>query len=117
MSASVDRRPLKILHIDPERNWGGGEAQVIGLLSYLAERGHRNDLLTHPDGRLFQQSQALSVRTIPLVVRNDLDLRRRPRLRRLIRRRELRYYAFSHQESACIFVLAIAQAPQDRNTW
>ena len=54
-------------------------------MSYLAERGHRNDLLTHPDGRLFQQSQALSVRTIPLVVRNDLDLRPVPRLRRLIR--------------------------------
>jgi hypothetical protein len=47
-------RRLKILHIDPERNWGGGESQVLGLLSYLVERGHRNDLLTHPGGRLFQ---------------------------------------------------------------
>jgi glycosyltransferase involved in cell wall biosynthesis len=85
VTASGHSRLLKILHIDPERHWGGGEAQVLGLLSYLAERGHRNDLLTHPDGRLFQQSQALSVRTIPLVVRNDLDLRPIPRLRRLIR--------------------------------
>ena len=85
MTASGHSRLLKILHIDPERHWGGGEAQVLGLLSYLAERDHRNDLLTHPDGRLFQQSQALSVRTIPLVVRNDLDLRPVPRLRRLIR--------------------------------
>jgi glycosyltransferase involved in cell wall biosynthesis len=85
VTASGHSRLLKILHIDPERHWGGGEAQVLGLLSYLAERGHRNDLLTHPDGRLFQQSQGLSVRTIPLVVRNDLDLRPVPRLRRLIR--------------------------------
>jgi glycosyltransferase involved in cell wall biosynthesis len=85
MTASGHSRLLKILHIDPERRWGGGEAQVFGLLSYLAERGHRNDLLTHPDGRLFQQSQTLSVRTIPLVVRNDLDLRPVPRLRWLIR--------------------------------
>ena len=85
MTASGHSRLLKILHIDPERHWGGGEAQVLDLLSYLAERGHRNDLLTHPDGRLFRESQVLSVRTIPLVVRNDLDLRPVPRLRRLIR--------------------------------
>jgi glycosyltransferase involved in cell wall biosynthesis len=85
VTVSGHSRMLKILHIDPERRWGGGEAQVLGLLSYLAERGHHNDLLTHPDGRLFQQSQALSVRTLPLVVRNDLDFRPIPKLRRLIR--------------------------------
>ena len=85
MTASGHSRRLRILHIDPERKWGGGEAQVLGLLSYLAARDHRNDLLAHPDGRLFQQSQALNVRTIPLVVRNDLDLRPVPSLRRLIR--------------------------------
>jgi glycosyltransferase involved in cell wall biosynthesis len=85
MTASGHSRPLKILHIDPERYWGGGEAQVLGLLAYLVERGHHNDLLTHPHSRLFQQSQALGVRTFPLVVRNDLDLRPVPRVRRLIR--------------------------------
>lgn len=88
MVASGHSRGLRILHIDPERNWGGGETQVFGLLSYLAQRGHRNDLLTHPESRLFQQSQALDVRTIPLVVRNDLDLRPVPNLRRLIRRED-----------------------------
>jgi glycosyltransferase involved in cell wall biosynthesis len=84
VTASGHSRRLKILHIDPERNWGGGESQVFGLLSYLAEQGHRNDLLTHPDGRLFQQTQMLNVRTMPLVLRNDLDLRPVGRLRRLI---------------------------------
>jgi glycosyltransferase involved in cell wall biosynthesis len=78
-------RPLKILHIDPERNWGGGEAQVLGLLSYLAARGHCTHLLAHPDGRLFQRSQRQTIRTMPLIVRNDFDLRPVSRLRRLIR--------------------------------
>jgi len=78
-------RLLKILHIDPERNWGGGEAQVLGLLTYLAEKGHQNDLLTHPHGRLFAQSQNLTVRTRALVARNDLDLGAILLLRRLIR--------------------------------
>jgi glycosyltransferase involved in cell wall biosynthesis len=85
VNASGDGRLLKILHIDPERHWGGGEAQVLGLLEYLSVRGHRNDLLTHPDGRLFQQSQKLGIKILPLVVRNDLDLRSIPKLRRLMR--------------------------------
>jgi glycosyltransferase involved in cell wall biosynthesis len=85
MTVNGHSRLLKILHIDPERNWGGGEAQVLGLLTYLFERGHHNDLLTYPGSRLFQQSQALGVRTFPLIVRNDLDLRPLPRIRQLIR--------------------------------
>ena len=88
VTVSGRSRPLKILHIDPERNWGGGEAQVLGLLCYLVERGHRNGLLTHPGGRLFQRSQRLEVETMPLVIRNDVDLRPVPKLRRLIRRRD-----------------------------
>src|SRR5262245_63766505 len=88
VTVSGHSRLLKILHIDPEKRWGGGEAQVLGLLSYLVERGHHNDLLTHPDGRLFQRSQALNVRALPLVVRNDLDFRPVLWLRRLIRRED-----------------------------
>jgi len=83
-SGGGDGRVLNILHVDPERNWGGGEAQVYGLLSYLAARGHRNDLLTHPQGKLFAQAEQLAVGRFPLIVRNDLDLRAVPSLRRRI---------------------------------
>ncbi|HMF49986.1 MAG TPA: glycosyltransferase family 4 protein [Candidatus Saccharimonadales bacterium] len=86
MSGSVERRPLRILHVDPERNWGGGEAQVIGLLSYLASKGHQNDLLAHPAGQLFARSQSLAIERIPFVIRNDLDLREIPGLRQRIHR-------------------------------
>lgn len=85
MGGSGHSRLLKILHIDPEKNWGGGEAQVLGLLTYLAAKGHQNDLLTHPQGKLFAQSQKLNVRARALVARNDLDLRAILPLRRLIR--------------------------------
>jgi glycosyltransferase involved in cell wall biosynthesis len=76
---------LKILHIDPEKNWGGGEAQVVGLLTYLNQKGHDNALLTHPRGRLFEYCRKLEVKTLPLVIRNDLDFRPIVSLRRLIR--------------------------------
>ncbi len=84
MGGSGHSRLLKILHIDPEKNWGGGEAQVAGLLENLSQWGHRNDLATPAEGELFRRSIP-RVRKIPLSVRNDLDVRGVPALRRLIR--------------------------------
>ncbi len=81
-----NRRTLKILHIDPESKWGGGECQVLGLLNYLTQRGHQNHLLGHPDGLLLREAQRSGIVTFPLRVRNDLDFRPIFSLRRLIRR-------------------------------
>jgi len=81
-----DRRLLKILHIDPERNWGGGEVQVTGLITYLDAKGHQNHLLADPAGQLMARTQSLAIMRIPFVLRNDLDLRGVLALRRLIAR-------------------------------
>ncbi|MBM4260372.1 MAG: glycosyltransferase [Deltaproteobacteria bacterium] len=86
MSASGERRLLKILHIDPERNWGGGEAQVLGLLTYLAKQGHRQYLLAHPQGQLWPRAQDSNVSLIPMIARNDLAVRPAWAIRRLIQR-------------------------------
>ena len=84
MGESGSRRLLNILHIDPEKNWGGGEAQVFALLAYLSARGHRNDLLADPNGLLYASCRKLDVRVQPFPVRNDLDLCAAAGLRRLI---------------------------------
>jgi glycosyltransferase involved in cell wall biosynthesis len=84
LGASGHNRLLKILHIDPERGWGGGETQVLGLMNYLAARGHRNHLSAYPGGKLWQRSQRPDVAKFALVARNDLDVRPVWRLRRLI---------------------------------
>jgi glycosyltransferase involved in cell wall biosynthesis len=84
LGGNGDSRLLKILHIDPERNWGGGEAQVFGLLNYLSGRGHHNVLLAHPNGALFERCRQLNLKTHPFSMRNDLDLRPVPALRSLI---------------------------------
>lgn len=86
MGGSGHSRLLKILHIDPEREWGGGEAQVLGLIGYLTGKGHLNHLLAHPNGKLWERCQGLNFRTLPFVARNDVDLRPVWRLRQLIRR-------------------------------
>ena len=85
MSGSGNHRLLKILHIDPERNWGGGEAQVLGLVTYLANKGHQSHLLAHPSGLLFARCRSVNIRTQPIVMRNDLDVRCVARLRRQLR--------------------------------
>jgi glycosyltransferase involved in cell wall biosynthesis len=84
LSGSGHSRLLKILHIDPERHWGGGEAQVFGLLSYLAEKGHRNVVLADPRGRLFETTDHLNIEIRRFTIRNELDLKAAWRLRRLI---------------------------------
>jgi glycosyltransferase involved in cell wall biosynthesis len=86
LGGSRNNRLLKILHIDPERQWGGGEAQVLALIDHLTRKGHLNDLLAHPNGRLWERCQKLKIRTLPFVARNDVDLRSVWRLRRLIHR-------------------------------
>ena len=84
MGGSGSRRLLSILHVDPERNWGGGEAQVFALLAYLSARGHRNDLLADPNGLLYANCRKLDIRLRRFSVRNDLDLYAAGTLRRLI---------------------------------
>ncbi len=79
------RNRLKILHIDPEMGWGGGEAEVIGLLRYLALWGHHNDVLCHPEGRLLNEARKLSIPTFPIRIRNEIDFTPVWSLRRRIR--------------------------------
>jgi glycosyltransferase involved in cell wall biosynthesis len=86
VTAALGSRPLKILHINPERNWGGGEEQVLGLITHLSNKGHDNHVATDGHSRLFDRTQALGFRTLPIQLCNDLDLRSVPGLRRLIRR-------------------------------
>lgn len=59
--------------------------QVFGLLSYLAARGHRNDLSAHPQGVLWTRCQSLAVTARAIQIRNDVDLRCVPALRRLVK--------------------------------
>jgi len=78
-------RPLKILHVDPEKDWAGGQTQVLGLLSYLSRNNHENHLLCHPDGVIRGKAQKIDIKTFSLKVKNDLDLLPVFRLKKLIR--------------------------------
>ena len=76
---------MRILHVDPERGWGGGEVQVLALLRELAARGHQSTLAADPDGRIGPAAAALGVPVRPLRVANSVDVLAGLRLRRLVR--------------------------------
>lgn len=105
------RRPLKILHIDPERRWGGGERQVVGLLEYLSRWGHANHLLCHPDGPLAREARKIGIEIYPLRLGNDLDFRPVLPVRRLIRDSSYDIVHF-HTKRAHAFSLWLGSAPR-----
>ena len=79
--------PLHILHVDPERAWGGGQAQLVELVRHLAERGHQQTVACRPDGALRPVLREQGTAVCDLRIRNDMDLAAAWRLRRLLRAR------------------------------
>ncbi len=75
---------MKILHVDPEKGFGGGERQVAGLIRHLARRGHENVLAAHPGGPLAERVPAVDARVVPLAIRNAIDVLAALRLRRVV---------------------------------
>jgi len=66
---------LKILHVDPEAGFGGGERQVLGLVRHLARRGFENLLGAAPGSALSSTLPAGDAEFLPLAIRNHLDVR------------------------------------------
>jgi L-malate glycosyltransferase len=75
---------MNVLHVDPERGWGGGEVQVLTLLRELGRRGYRSRLAADPRGRLACEAAAAGVPVEALPVAITLDLRAGMRLRALV---------------------------------
>jgi glycosyltransferase involved in cell wall biosynthesis len=75
---------MRVLHVDPERGWGGGEVQVVALVRQLAARGHTSTVAADPTGRLAPAATACGVRVAPLRIVNHFDVRAALALRRLV---------------------------------
>src|SRR5438876_1183340 len=75
---------VRVLHVDPERGWGGGEVQVMVLLGELGRPGHASRVAAHPDGPLARAATAAGVPVIPLAVANHVDIGAALRLRRAL---------------------------------
>ncbi|HEY2663825.1 MAG TPA: glycosyltransferase family 4 protein [Candidatus Binataceae bacterium] len=82
----MNQKPaLRIVGVDPELAFAGGESQVLGLTRELIRQGACADLLCDPDGELWDRAQAAGVRCFPMRIRNALDIAAGIRLRRFLR--------------------------------
>jgi len=102
---------LRIAGVDPERNFGGGETQVLGLTLELLRVGHRAELFCDPDGRLWDRAQTAGVKCYPLRIRNAIDLAAGLRLRTMLARAN---YDVIHFHTARAHALAPYAAGDDR---
>ena len=60
------RTPLRVLMVDSERSWRGGQGQVRLLMSGLCERGVAVTLAAPADGELYRRSENLAIERLPL---------------------------------------------------
>jgi glycosyltransferase involved in cell wall biosynthesis len=76
---------MKILHINTERTWRGGEQQTLYLLQSLTERRIHCHLVCQPGSPMAKQASAAAVAVFPIAMRGEADLLAGYRLKQLIR--------------------------------
>ncbi len=88
LAGAADAGPpsLRIVHVDTERSWGGGQRQLQLLCAGLQRRGHRVWAAVRPGTRLMAELAAIGVPALPLTPLVEWDLAAARRLRALVRR-------------------------------
>jgi len=65
---------VKVLHINTERTWRGGEQQVLYLMRGLDKRGVDQELLCRPDSAIAQRAREAGLTVWERPLRGELDL-------------------------------------------
>ncbi|MDG2303796.1 MAG: glycosyltransferase family 4 protein [Candidatus Binatia bacterium] len=76
---------MKVLHVDPEYTFGGGETQVLALVTHLRQHGHTSVLATPTSGELGTRAAAADFLVEDLRAEFGHDPRGGFTLRRLVR--------------------------------
>ena len=64
---------MRILHIDTERGWRGGERQVLWLAQSLDRRGHPSIVAARPDEPLARRAREAGLELAPCTPRFEVD--------------------------------------------
>lgn len=75
--------PLRVVHIDTERTWRGGEAQLLHLAKGLSQRGHRQWIVGQPGSPLLERAGEEGLETVALKMSSEFSLTAIWRLARL----------------------------------
>ena len=77
---------MKILHINTERTWRGGEQQTLYLLRSLIDRRISCHLVCQAESPMAQKALEAGVEVFPIAMRGEVDLPASLRIRKLITR-------------------------------
>lgn len=76
---------MKVLHINTERTWRGGEQQTLNLIRAVSAAGVESLLLCPPGSPLCRRAQAAGVAVRPVQMAGEADLAAAFRIRRIVR--------------------------------
>lgn len=94
---------MKILHINTEQSWRGGERQTIFLLEGLMKQGIEAHLACQPGSPLAERAQLSEAQVWPVPMRGEADAAAGFALRRLIKRHR---YDLIHSHTSHAHTLA-----------
>jgi glycosyltransferase involved in cell wall biosynthesis len=78
-------KPLRVLHIDTEKGWRGGEQQALYLAEGLARRGVENLCVGQPDKPYVERCAAKGLAVAPVKTRGEADPAGVMRLRKVMK--------------------------------
>ena len=76
---------VRVLHVDTERGWRGGERQTLWLARELANRGHVSIVAARRNEPLAERARASGLEVVDCSPRSELDIVAALRLRQVIR--------------------------------
>mgnify|MGYP000004674530 FL=1 len=77
---------MKILHLNTEKTWRGGEQQTLYLLGSLNQRAITSHLVCQPASPLAERALAADIEMFPIAMHGETDLAAARHLRKLIRK-------------------------------
>ncbi|MGD8448560.1 MAG: glycosyltransferase family 4 protein [Desulfobacterales bacterium] len=77
---------MRILHINTEKTWRGGEQQTFNLLMGLKQRNISSHLLCQPDSPMAEKAEETGIKTFPISMHGEVDPLACFRIRTLINR-------------------------------
>jgi glycosyltransferase involved in cell wall biosynthesis len=94
---------MKILHINTERTWRGGEQQALYLLAGLKKQGITSHLVCQNESPMHQKAMASGIQVTPIAMHGEVDLLAIRRLRALVKENR---YSIIHSHTSHAHALA-----------
>ena len=107
--------PRRVLMVDSEATWRGGEGQLLLLMRGLVGRGYAITLAAPPGAAIAERSRSLGINHVPIAISGGMDLAAAWRLRSLLRRGafDIVHCHSSHAHSV-VFIANYARSPRAR---